>query len=211
MQPSRRKFGTTVKAQLVKFGILLSLSLVSAVLFGVNRASADTIEVFSLSGTFADSSTVSGTLTIDVTDGLITAAHLTYGGQTYADILLQQAFFGGTNSGQTPVPVDYEVNVGTTSASLPRLDFGIAGTSAIDSLIGYTGGTLASLDALGGPDQQGTLWYSAFHAADGSDVALQSGKLVATPEPSTLFLLGAALLGLALSLLKQPRAQHAAA
>lgn len=214
MHLSRQKFGAVVRV--ARFAALLSLSLAAAFLFGARPAAADTVDIFGVSGIFTDGTSVAGTITIDVTDGLITAANVLYGGKTYSDILSQGAFFGGTNPGKTPVPVDYVVDLGTTSSSLPRIDFGIDGTSLIDSLLGYAGGNLASVDDPGGPDQQGTSWVSSFHAANGANPFLESGTLVnkgpvTAPEPSTALLLGIAFLGIVLSLRKLPRARQLAA
>ena len=199
-------------SRLSRIAILCSLGLAVAFL-AVQPASADTIDVFSLSGaTFADGTSASGTVTVDITTGLITAANVLYGGKLYDDILFQGAFFGNTNSGKTPVPVDYEVDLGITSSSLPRIDFGIFGTSLVDSLVAYAGGNFASDNNLAGPDQQGNEWVSSFHSATGANPDLKSGKLVfqsktvtSTPEPSTVLLLVVALFGLSLSLHKQPR------
>src|SRR5262249_50682163 len=102
-------------------GVLLAICLS----FGPARA--DTI--FNFAGTFIDSTTFSGTLTINLTAGQIDAANLLYGGNTYSTILLQEAFTGATASGQTPVPVGYGVFIGTSASALPRIDLLIPGTS----------------------------------------------------------------------------------
>lgn len=196
-----KSYGLKVRARLSKVYILALFALLATLLVGVQTASAaDT--VFTLSGTFFDSSTVSGTFTINVTTGVVTASSLSYGGQTYTDILTgpfaQGPFTGSTSSGQTPVPVGYAVDTGISS-DLPRLDFLIPGTSAVDSLVGYLGGSLCSLNTLCGPDQVGNSWVGAFHAANGSTItALQSGQLSNVPEPPTVILLSTSLLGLGL-------------
>jgi hypothetical protein len=196
-----KSYGPKIRARLSKVYILSLFALLATLLAGVQTASA-TDTVFTLSGTFFDSSAVSGTFTINVTTGVVTASSLSYGGQTYTDILTgplaQGPFTGVTNSGQTPVPVGYAVDTGISS-DLPRLDFLIPGTSAVDSLVGYLGGSLCSLNTQCGPDQAGNTWVGAFHAANGSTImALQSGQLTNAPEPSTLILLSTSLLGLGL-------------
>jgi hypothetical protein len=161
---------------------LIGAVLVSTVALSIAApARADT--VFNLTGTFDDSTTVSGTLTIDLTTGHIDAANLIYGGNTYSTILLQQPFTGNTAPGQTPVPVDYSVFIGISSSILPRIDLGIPGTSAVDSLVSYAGGSLCSSSAVCGPDQSGTTWASAFFSPSGTVTFLQTGELSAVPGP----------------------------
>jgi hypothetical protein len=158
-------------------------------------ARADT--VFDLTGTFADGTTVSGTLTIDLTIGQIDAASLIYGGNPYSTILLQQPFTGITAPGQTPVPVSYLVHIGISSSMLPRIGLGIPGTSAVDSLVSYAGGSLCSTSAVCGPDQSGSTWASDFITAFSPSgvLFLQTGELTAVPGP----IAGAGLPGLILA------------
>ena len=173
---------------------------VTSICLSVEPSRADT--VFDLTGTFADSSTVSGSLTINLTTGTIDAANLSYGGATYSTILGQGPFTGNTTSGQTPVPVDYFVDIGSSASLLPRIDLGIPGTSAVDSLISYTGGNVCVLVGTArtcGPDQRDDTWYSDFQAADGMTIiALSTGELTATPLRAALPLLATGLSALGL-------------
>ncbi len=157
--------------------VRLDLSILAVVLFTVvlsiaAPARADT--VFDLTGTFNDGTTVSGTLTIDLTIGQIDAANLIYGSNTYSTILLQQPFTGITAPSQTPVPVSYLVHIGISS-SFPRIDLAIPGTSAVNSLVSYAGGSLCSFSAPCGPDQSGIRWASAFFSSSGTGMGLQTG------------------------------------
>jgi len=193
-------YGPRLRIFLCKVVPLL-LSLIVTLLVGAQPASAGDITVkFHLSGTFADDSTISGTLMIDIADGMITSSNLSYLGQSYTDILTQGAFSGETQPGQTPIPVGYDFAVGIFSVT-PQVFFIFQGTSAVDSLIGYSGGSLCSFNALCGPDQEGHFFVSSFDAANGQFIGLQSGQLgaTATPEPSTVILFGAAFLALGLS------------
>ena len=83
---------------------------------------------------------------------------------------------------------------------LPRIDLGIPGTSAVDSLISYTGGNVCVLVGTAGtcgPDQAGNTWYSDFRDAS-EIIALSTGELTATPLLATLplFATGLGALGL---------------
>jgi hypothetical protein len=152
--------------------------------------------IFDLTGAFADSTTVSGMLTINLTTGVIDAANLLYSGNAYSTILLQEPFSGSTAPGQTPVPVGYGVFIGSSGSTVPRIDLLIPGTSAVDSLVSYAGGSLCSLAAVCGPDQQGNTFVGAFHpTASGPPIALQTGELTAVPGPVA----GAGLPGLILA------------
>ncbi len=189
-------------------GAVFSALIAAALLIGAQTSRADTIDVFAVSGTLVDSTTLSGTFTIDVTTGVLTSETVSYLGHTFATLLEADAFFGGTNSGQTPKPVGFQVHTGRSAALLPRIDLLFQGSS-IDSLIGYGGGSLCSVSAACGPDQQGFNWTSDYRAPDGTIIDLSSGKLKlvsstsGVPEPSTLLLAGIGVLGLAILALKK--------
>jgi hypothetical protein len=151
------------------------------------RARADT--VFDLTGAFVDNSTVSGTLTINTTTGVIDAASLLYTDNTYS-VSFQGPFTGGTASGQTPVPVGVEVDFESGAPTAPIIVLFIRGTSSVDSLIAYAGGSLCSVDAPCGPDQEGRDWASQLPDVP---LFLQTGELTATPLPAALPLFATSL------------------
>jgi len=57
---------------------------VTALYLSFSPASADTISIFNLTGTFTDGTTISGTVTIDVTSpGFVEGANLSYLNNSY--------------------------------------------------------------------------------------------------------------------------------
>jgi hypothetical protein len=167
---------------------------VTTTCLSVEPASAAT--VFDLTGTFTDASTISGSLTIDVTAGHVDAVNVTYLGVNYTNILVQGTGTGSTAPGQTPVPIYYGV---ITGIPYPFIDLAFRGTSAVNSLVGYAGGDLCSFDAPCGPDEEGFFWASDYRTSNTSAIALETGELTAeTPLPATLplFATGLGALGL---------------
>jgi hypothetical protein len=200
-----------------KFGLLAALALAVVAAPG---AQGDTVDVFNASGTFTDNSTFSGTISIDVTSGSVTAVDLYYFDPAVPThvIYAQGPFTGDTCCGETPRPVDYEVDV-PQFAQDPlhyTLQLAIKSTSAADSLVGYTGGHLCALTSECGPDAEGFPWVSDYISDDVTmPLFLNSGSLTlasstttgggsgnggggaTVPEPSTIALLGCAFLGIA--------------
>jgi hypothetical protein len=135
----------------------LTVALGAATFLSAERASAAT--VFNVTGTFTDASTISGSLTIDVTAGQVDAVDVTYLGVNYTNIFVQGTGTGSTAPGQIPVPIYYGV---ITGIPYPFIDLAFRGTSAVNSLIGYAGGDLCSIHSPCGPDQQGFFWVSDY-------------------------------------------------
>jgi hypothetical protein len=145
----------------------------------VSMANADTIQIFDASGTFVDGASLSGTVTIDTTNGIVTASTLAV---SAPDTLA----FDFVQFQQSNVSGIWELTFGTTAAGLPNLNIGIATTGSADPLIGYTGGSVASINSpvMGGVSD---IFYSS-----ATQVSLTSGSFTlptATPEPTTLALL----------------------
>jgi hypothetical protein len=191
--------------------ILAAAAIASALGFCANAVTpVRAATVFDLTGTFQDGATISGTLTIDTATGHVDAISVSFLGVTYTSILLQESFTGNTAAGQTPNPVAYHVAFGTFA--FPLIDPYIRGTSAPDSLVGYTGGPLCSVTTPCGPDQEGFFWLGTYRPTPFQNIGFQTGQLTAeTPLPAALplFATGFGVLGL-LGWRRKRKAQAAA-
>ena len=138
---------------------MMRKALVAAVLgimLGAPPTRADITTIFDASGTFSDGSTLSGTVTIDVTSGTATSWDLTAGSYQFLSLDSQQ------NAGGAILLSGDDSSIAQLSLFIP-----VAG------LAGYTGGSLttsSNLQLLPSFDQ----------------TQLTSGSLTSVPEPSTL-------------------------
>jgi hypothetical protein len=159
--------------------------------FGMS-AYADQMTVFQVAGTFTDGTTFSGNLTVDTTAGTITAADIWYSGdgQSYTIVGPQGAY------DVPPTPVAYTAFIEAPGSS-SMFGFAIEGSSALDSLVGFTGGSLCSQSSPCYIPAESGNEYSDWNGASRT-VLLQSGDVVAAttavPEPGSLLLLGASLI-----------------
>jgi len=157
--------------------------LLGALLALVGHANASPV-IFDASGTFTDSSTLSGTITIDPTTGLATAENLSISGGTsgYVSPLLFVA---------TPPALMQTDNAGAGNVWLDSTDVSNSWQLRVDipgpTLLGYGGGPLV----ISSFPPDGT-YFTAF-GEGGANLLSGSLTAVTTPAPPTIVLLGSAL------------------
>ncbi len=154
-------------------------------------ARADIVD-FQLTGTFLDSTSVSGAFTVDTAAGVVLSADFLYLGQTFNTILAQFPF--DCCNDPNSLPVGYGLWVGTGNQDFPALRFMLEGTSAKDSLVGYAGGNVCSDNQACGPDSDQNFWESSYRDPQGNPIGLMSGSTAPVPEPGSLGLLTSGIL-----------------
>jgi hypothetical protein len=152
---------------------------VALLLGGVGQVKA---ESFTVSGTFEDGATLSGTVTIDVMTGVATAVDLVVGPPDSLTFTFIQSQLADQASGT------YTLFTGTAASGLPNLNIVLPTTT----LVNYSGGFIASTtQPFGG-------FFSDIFYSDTLQVNLTQGTLTApTPEPASLTLLAIGAAGLA--------------
>ena len=150
-------------------------------------AHADTFSALGVNGAFAPGSTLTGTLTLDTTTHLISAADLTAASADY------NATFANAPTSQGPGSGDFAlVFTSQTSTQTATLDLFLPTTT----LTGYSGSALCTLALPCGTAQDASTISVNFGLFSINDT-LTSGNVTSTitPEPSTVALLGTGLLG----------------
>jgi hypothetical protein len=155
-------------------------------------ALADSISTFTASGTFADGATLSGTITIDVTTGVVTGSDISV--ETTSSDVTSFGYIFQSNADYFDAD-SWVLSLQTASGGLPDVEFYLD-TAALGSstLVGYSGGALYSV---GQPGSDGA--DSFYRPAVTYYDYLESGSLSlvpSIPEPATLGLLAVSVVGL---------------
>ena len=109
-----------------------ALSFMFALLALASQAQADQITTFDATGTFADNSLLSGTLTIDTNSNELTAVNLTIGAAVPLAFNYSPSDFIYTSQGETVIEV-FGSNESTLLLDVP-----------VPTLLGFTSGPLGS-------------------------------------------------------------------
>jgi hypothetical protein len=171
--------------------------LMGAVLFATSlTCRADVIKTFDLSGALDNglgtgtAGSATGTVTIDVTTGVVTALDVVASTTAASSMGATSTTFTTIGyAGKDPDPAD--PSYGIQSLTGPNSLFL---SLPVGSLVGYDGSLLCSAvtDCTGEPSV-----YNAGSSGVGFDSGSLTPEAAATPEPSSLALLGSGALGLA--------------
>jgi PEP-CTERM motif len=175
---------------------LLQLIITASLCAVSFAAHADTTVIFDASGLFhADSATLSGTITVDTTTGIVDAVDLFVSAPdsfTFNAILLQTCTYG--SNGNTCL-ASFDTN-GTGNATYPLLNLVLG----INTLVGYNGALGTGTATLN--NSSSDLEFSQGTVAGVNLEKLQMGALTPevpvspVPEPSSIVLFGTGALGL---------------